>query len=305
MTTTRIATASCALGMLTYVGLMGLLSSPDAAAGAGDDLPEVLQLTGIVRDLRERTEDGGHPDFEAVPDHGFGHYVGNIATVLGPERKPVFTGNGHKVKRQWKDVTGRPICWHIAQKYPVSGDVAGQLGAADSGGIQSTASLETWYRDEPGTNMSELLTLTLVGQDDGTYVFDDRLDPTYSALGGFFPIEDKLLGNPGGWPDRNFHFTFELHGEFIYDADAGQIFKFIGDDDVWVYVNNELVIDIGGVHPAVEQYIDLDRLGLEDGETYDLDFFFAERHRTQSNFRIVTNLPLETVVPPTISAIFD
>ncbi|MHC4589343.1 MAG: fibro-slime domain-containing protein, partial [Planctomycetota bacterium] len=118
---------------------------------------------------------------------------------------------------------------------------------------------------------------------------------------GFFPLEDQLYGNPGGWPDRNFHFTFELHGEFVYDADGGQIFKFVGDDDVWVFINDELVIDLGGVHSAVEQYIDLDRMGLEDGETYDLAFFFAERHRTQSNFRIVTNLPLESVVPPTIS----
>jgi fibro-slime domain-containing protein len=305
MMTTRIATASCALGMLTYVGLMGLFSSPNAASGAGDDIPEVLELTGTVRDFRERSVEGGHPDFERKPDNGFGHYVGNIATQLGPERKPVYTGNGHKVKQQWKDTAGRPICWHVAQKYPMSGDVAGTLGPADSGGIQSTASFETWYRDVPGTNMSELLTLKFIRQSDGTYVFDDRLDPNYESLGGFFPIEDKLFGNPGGWPDRNFHFTFELHGEFVYDAGAGQIFKFIGDDDVWVYINDELVIDIGGVHPAVEQYIDLDRLGLEDGETYELDFFFAERHRTQSNFRIVTNLPLESVVPPTISAIFD
>ena len=51
--------------------------------------------------------------------------------------------------------------------------------------------------------------------------------------------------------------------------------------------------------------LDCAGMGLDDGETYDLAFFFAERHRTQSNFRIVTNLPLESVVPPTISAIFD
>jgi fibro-slime domain-containing protein len=59
------------------------------------------------------------------------------------------------------------------------------------------------------------------------------------------------------------------------------------------------------VHAAVEQFVDVSRLGLVDGETYSLDFFFAERHRTQSNFRIVTNLFLETVAPPTISAVFD
>ena len=305
MTTTRLATASCALGMLTYVALMSLLTSPGAASGAGDDSPDVLELTGVVRDFRERGDEGGHTDFEREPQHGFGHYAGNVAIQLGQDLKPVFTGHGHKVNRQWKDAAGRPISRHVAQKYPASGDEPGELGPADTGGIHSTGSFEQWYQDVPGTNMSELLTLKLVRQADGTYVFDDRLDPEYEALGGFFPLEDKLYGNSGGWPDRNFHFTFALQGEFVYDASAGQIFKFVGDDDVWVYVNDELVIDLGGGHAAVEQYIDLNRLGLEDGETYDLHFFFAERHRTQSNFRIVTNLPLESVVPPTISAVCD
>jgi fibro-slime domain-containing protein len=305
MTNARIATASCALGMLTYVALTGLLSSPRTAVGAEDEVPEVLELTGIVRDFRERTVEGGHPDFERRPDHGFGHYVQNIAPYLGADAKPVFAGGGRKVDRQWKDAADRPICWRVAQEYPRPGDEAGELGASDSGGIESVPSFDLWYRDQPGVNMSSLLLLTLQRQDDGTYVFDDQLDPEYEALGGFFPIEDELFGNPGGAPDRNFHFTFELHADFTYDQTAEQIFKFIGDDDVWVFVDGELVIDIGGVHPAVEQYVDLDRLGLEHGRTYRLDFFFAERHRTQSNFRIVTNLELESVPPTTITAIFD
>ena len=86
---------------------------------------------------------------------------------------------------------------------------------------------------------------------------------------------------------------------------AGQIFKFVGDDDVWVFINDQLVIDLGGVHAARTQYVDLSRLGLVDGETYALDFFFAERHRAQSNFRIVTNLELESDGPVAITALFD
>ncbi|MBT4523332.1 MAG: fibro-slime family protein, partial [Phycisphaerae bacterium] len=39
-------------------------------------------------------------------------------------------------------------------------------------------------------------------------------------------------------------------------------------------------------------------LELEDGESYTLDFFFAERHRTQSNFRFQTNLLLEDAALP-------
>ena len=66
------------------------------------------------------------------------------------------------------------------------------------------------------------------------------------------------------------------------------------------------MIDIGGVHSVVEQSIDLDRLGwLVDGESYPLNFFFAERHRTQSNFRIETSIRLQDINVPTVSALYD
>jgi hypothetical protein len=47
------------------------------------------------------------------------------------------------------------------------------------------------------------------------------------------------------------------------------------------------------------------RGATDDGETYRLDFFFAERHRTRSNFRITTNLPPVTTELPTVSVMHD
>ncbi len=271
-----------------------------------DDPPPYIQLTGVERDFRERTHPLGHPDFERKPTGGFAHYAKNISPTLGEDGKPVFTGGGRKVASNFRDAQGHPICYLLYN--PSLGDTAGTWGSSvDTGGIQSADTFSSWFNDDLGNNLStsKSLTLNFTLQDDGTYVFDDKTDPLYSALGGFFPIEGELFGNPGGTPNRNFHFTFELHTEFTYDENLGQIFQFIGDDDVWVFIDGKMVIDLGGVHAAREQYVDISRLGLEDGETYSLAFFYAERHRTQSNFRIVTNLMLESNDTPTISSVFD
>jgi fibro-slime domain-containing protein len=277
-----------------------------SATGSPDENPDQITLTGVVRDFIERTEENGHPDFERQPDHGFGQYCKNISTQLGEDDKPIFQGNGRKLKRQYKDSDGNPICWSL---YDSSlGDASGRWSSYDDGGIDSSASFDEWFNDVLGTNMSRTLDLELVRESDGSYVFDSEEVDWCQAVDGFFPIENQLFGNPevqGSAPDRNFHFTFELHTSFTYQAEGAQVFTFRGDDDVWVFVDGQLVIDLGGVHGAIEQTVDINRLGLEDGETYQLSFFFAERHRTQSNFRIQTNLLLETAKIPTVTAAYD
>jgi len=136
------------------------------------------------------------------------------------------------------------------------------------------------------------------------YVFDDRTDPTFSGRGGFFPINNSMFGNFSS--GKNFHFTYELATEFIYTPGQGQIFTFRGDDDVWVFVNGKMVIDIGGIHSAVEQTVALDRLtNLVANGRNTLHFFFAERHTTQSNFRIQTTINLRNAELPNTSKLYD
>jgi len=86
----------------------------------------------------------------------------------------------------------------------------------------------------------------------------------------------------------NLSFCFESHGEFAYES--GQEFFFRGDDDIWVFINDKLVIDLGGVHNPAPGYVDLDTLGLVEGDKYPIDIFFCERMGTQSNVRVSTNM---------------
>ena len=147
------------------------------------------------------------------------------------------------------------------------------------------ANFDQWYRDVAGVNMKKSHTITLdntITPDPSVYTFTDS---------SFFPIDGELFGNQGR--AHNYHFTLELHSEFTYEG--GETFTFTGDDDLWVFINDELVIDLGGVHGAMTASVSLDSLGLTLGNDYDLDLFFAERHTSQSNFRMDTSIKLKPV----------
>ncbi len=297
------------IGCSSFAMAQGPTGSSSGATRGGDpyaDLPETITLTGIVRDFRERNAEGGHPDFERQPSSGFGHYMYMVEDELNGRGVPAFRSTGQKVSSNWRDAQGRNIMAprdYIASR---DGDSSGSVNSGKTGSSTTPENFDMWFADVPGVNSSAPLSLTLKRQEGSSvYTFDDREDDFYANRGGFFPINDELYGNSAG-NNKNFHFTFHLSTEFVFERDAGLVFSFTGDDDVWVFVDGKLVIDIGGVHSKVSQTIDLDRLEwLEDGQTYSLDFFFAERHRTQSNFRIETTLQLRNVELPPTAALYD
>ena len=125
--------------------------------------------------------------------------------------------------------------------------------------------------------------------------------------GGMFLLDDfkyldeaGTIPNPyydqqrGGKDNSNHNFGFTMKVQATFEYIPGQYFDFLGDDDVWVFINNKLVVDIGGQHAQVAGAVDLDTLGLTPGETYPFHIFYAERHTSSSNFRMHTSIDLKT-----------
>lgn len=296
MTSLTLKTLVSSMGLLVLVGVSGACSAgggdvsprpsgvasggatgggPSPSGGSGitvvpgggsgtqpEDCDASLEVT--YRDFSE-----AHPDFE-MAFRGDVVRRGLVAATLGPDSKPIFAGS-IGCPPLLNSPTACDTSWSVTQ--PV---------------ITSATTFDQWYRTVAGVNMEYpgKIELTETPPGSGQYVFESS---------AFFPLgetEGFGMTPTGNHMRKNYLFTTEAHVKFGYQA--GQRFTFRGDDDMWIFVNGKLAMDLGGMHGPEERVIDFDAqaaaLGISPGGSYRMDVFHAERHTDGSNFKFTTNI---------------
>lgn len=108
------------------------------------------------------------------------------------------------------------------------------------------------------------------------------------------PYDDKV--------EHNSFFGMQYQVDFTIPEDyTGPLeYYFYGDDDLWVFLDGQLIIDVGGVHSSIGAYVDLRKeLPAERlAGKHKLEIFYMERGCFGSSCYMQFTLPSAIIRPP-------
>ena len=133
--------------------------------------------------------------------------------------------------------------------------------------------------------------------------------PTLNAAAGLGFESSSMFGNNSTgsvetadnvYGERNYHVVYHIQSAFVYYEDKNLEFSFAGDDDVYFFINGQLVCDLGGTHSPVSRSLKLNdsvakEQGLKDGDICTFDMYLAERHTHGINLNFKTNIEMMPV----------
>ena len=188
------------------------------------------------------------------------------------------------------------------------------LSAATVGGVGTINDLQYLFNPSPNgtTTYRSIFTNDFWPLDNATDCVDPKFgrSDTLVRFQGFTPWTYNGATTGGNWRDlsstfpvsddgnnHNCFFGMQYAVKFTLTADyVGPLeYYFFGDDDMWVFLDDKLVCDIGGVHSSVGEYVNLwDYLkenGRTESETHTLTFFYTERGASGSTCYMNFTLP--------------